>query len=87
LTDEIKINKQYLDKDEKVEGVTTNCSSESLYPRLYRLDVATSYSFNDIALKYDKTLKDQHYRFPQALCVTYSKDEYIVNIIYTFFYF
>jgi hypothetical protein len=83
LTHEIKMNKEYHNRDEKVEGVATNCSTETIYPRLYRLDVATSYSFNDIALEYDTTLEGQHYRFPQALCITYSGNEYIVNIIKT----
>jgi hypothetical protein len=66
-------------------GMTSNCSMETDYSRLYRLDVAVSRSFNDLIANNEKfknhdniTLENQSYRFPQALHIIYTGDTYEV---------
>ena len=65
-------------------GMTSNCSTESTYPRTYRLDVAVSRAFNDNVLnnekikKHEITLENQYFRFPQALHIVYTGDDYKV---------
>jgi hypothetical protein len=64
-------------------GMTSNCSMETDYSRLYRLDAAISRSFNLFTANNEKfkkhekiTLENQHYRFPQALHIIYTGDTY-----------
>lgn len=84
----IRDDKQYISKKNIPPlGMTSSCLfEEHNFPSLYRLDVSTSRSFNDIALSQEKLwgrsteLVGQHFRFPQALSITYTNNHYEVNI-------
>jgi hypothetical protein len=82
----IRKDKQYIsEKNDPPIGMTSSCLFKKRnFPSLYRLDVSTSRSFNDLILNEEKLngrsteLSGQHFRFPQALYIEYENNEYTV---------
>jgi len=89
----IREHKEYNSKkNDPPIGMTSSCLFKKRnFPSLYRLDVSTSRAFNDIAINQEKKqrgstdLEGQHFRFPQALCIVYTNNDYSVYLRKTHF--